>query len=51
MTGDSYPENSFELFAPVLDWLGAYLGDADALNDLTENVSYWRSTVGVSFRW
>ncbi len=25
--------------------------DLDALNDLTENVSFWRSTVGVSFRW
>jgi len=25
MTGDSYPENSFELFQPVLDWLAAFL--------------------------
>jgi len=25
--------------------------EADQLNDLTENVSFWRSTVGVSFRW
>lgn len=30
MTGDSYPENSFELFQPVLDWLAAYLGDGAA---------------------
>lgn len=30
MTGDSYPENSFELFQPVLDWLAAYLGEGDA---------------------
>jgi len=27
MTGDSYPENSFELFQPVLDWLDAYLAE------------------------
>lgn len=25
MRGDSYPENSFELFSPVLDWIDAYL--------------------------
>ncbi|WP_028454723.1 biofilm regulation phosphoprotein SiaC [Chitinilyticum litopenaei] len=24
--GDSYPENAFELFRPLLDWVGAYLG-------------------------
>lgn len=29
MTGDSYPENSFELFEPVLDWLAAYLGEGE----------------------
>lgn len=26
MRGDSYPENSFELFSPVLDWIERYLG-------------------------
>lgn len=25
MSGDSYPENSFELFQPVLDWIAAFL--------------------------
>jgi hypothetical protein len=25
--------------------------DPDRLNDLTENVNFWRSTVGISFRW
>lgn len=25
MRGDSYPENSYELFSPVLDWIDAYL--------------------------
>lgn len=27
MRGDSYPENSFEMFLPVLDWIEAYLRD------------------------
>lgn len=27
MSGDSYPENSFELFQPVLDWIAAFLAD------------------------
>ena len=25
MSGDSYPENSFELFQPILQWVGAFL--------------------------
>lgn len=25
MSGDSYPENSFELFQPLIDWVQAYL--------------------------
>lgn len=25
MRGDSYPENSFELFTPVLDWIEQYI--------------------------
>ena len=25
MRGDSYPENSFELFGPVIEWVEAYL--------------------------
>ena len=29
MRGDSYPENSFELFSPVLDWIEGYLRDTD----------------------
>ena len=28
MTGDSYPENSFELFQPLIDWVEAYLANA-----------------------
>lgn len=29
MRGDSYPENSFALFQPVLDWVQAYLEQTD----------------------
>ena len=29
MRGDSYPENSFELFSPVLDWIEDFLGDGE----------------------
>lgn len=28
MKGDSYPENSFEVFQPLIDWVEAYLGKA-----------------------
>lgn len=30
MGGDSYPENSFELFGPVLDWVETYLQQINA---------------------
>lgn len=29
MSGDSYPENAFEFFTPVLDWVRAYLEQND----------------------
>lgn len=28
MRGDSYPENSFELFQPLIDWVSAFLAQA-----------------------
>ncbi|MBZ9560037.1 MULTISPECIES: biofilm regulation phosphoprotein SiaC [Modicisalibacter] len=30
MQGDSYPENSYELFGQVIDWVDAYLADGPA---------------------
>lgn len=30
MTGDSYPENSYEFFGPLIEWLESYLDQADA---------------------
>jgi len=29
MRGDSYPENSFELFSPAMQWVEAYLREQD----------------------
>lgn len=29
MSGNSYPENSYEFFAPILDWVGRYLAETD----------------------
>ncbi|CDZ95715.1 MULTISPECIES: biofilm regulation phosphoprotein SiaC [Pseudomonadaceae] len=29
MQGDSYPENSFELFHPVFDWIERFLAEAE----------------------
>ena len=30
MSGDSYPENSFEFFAPIIAWVEEYLESAEA---------------------
>lgn len=30
LSGDSYPENSFELFGPVITWVENYLSETDA---------------------
>jgi len=30
MRGDSYPENSFEFFGPVIDWIERYLQESNA---------------------
>jgi hypothetical protein len=29
MAGDSYPENPFEFFQPIIDWVDAYLNEGD----------------------
>ncbi|WP_269530940.1 biofilm regulation phosphoprotein SiaC [Chitinimonas sp. BJYL2] len=29
IAGDSYPENSFELFGPVIDWVEHFLAETD----------------------
>ena len=40
MRGDSYPENSFELFAPLLAWIETYLRDTDAALKLDLHLLY-----------
>lgn len=30
LTGDSYPENSYEFFGPLIEWIESYLDQADA---------------------
>ncbi len=41
--GESYPENSFEFYAPVAGWLKEYLAGESTLN-LDINVSYLNSS-------
>ena len=40
MRGDSYPENSFGLFAPVMDWIEAYLRETDRTLTLNLHLLY-----------
>lgn len=40
MHGDSYPENSFELFAPVLAWTEQFLRDAAAALSVNLHLLY-----------
>lgn len=40
MRGDSYPENSFELFSPVIDWIEAFLADTDRQLTLNLHLLY-----------
>ena len=43
ISGESYPENSFEFYAPIGAWLKAYLAEEKVLN-LDINVSYLNSS-------
>ena len=40
MRGDSYPENSFELFGPVIEWVESYLLGASAPLNLELELLY-----------
>lgn len=35
MVGDSYPENSFEFFLPIITWVNRYLDETDTARSLT----------------
>lgn len=43
ISGESYPENSFEFYAPIYAWIKTYLDDATGLS-LEINVSYMNSS-------
>jgi hypothetical protein len=43
IAGESYPENSFDFYAPVLDWLAANLPSLTSLR-LEVSVSYMNSS-------
>jgi hypothetical protein len=38
--GDSYPENSFELFGPVIQWVDDYLSSTDRALAITLDLQY-----------
>ena len=38
--GESYPENSFEFYAPIISWLKQYLAEKDGPVTLSINLSY-----------
>lgn len=40
ISGDSYPENSFELFEPLLQWVESYLDQAECELKLKLNLLY-----------
>ena len=44
MQGDSYPENSFEFFGPVIDWIERYLKETDSALHLELRLVYMNTS-------
>jgi SiaC family regulatory phosphoprotein len=45
MTGKSYPENTFEFYQPVIDWLEVYFaGNAQAKTQVNLEIIYFNSS-------
>lgn len=44
LSGDSFPENSFEFFGPVIDWLEAYLASSDRPLQLELRLMYMNTS-------
>jgi hypothetical protein len=40
MQGDSYPENSYEMFSQVIDWISDYLASSDQPLDMQLQLLY-----------
>ncbi|MCP4751892.1 MAG: DUF1987 domain-containing protein, partial [Proteobacteria bacterium] len=47
--GKSYPENTFEFYRPVLDWLKTYLESVDAPLKVTFEILYFNSSTSQVF--
>ncbi len=47
--GKSYPENTFEFYRPVLDWLKTYLESEDAPLKVTFEILYFNSSTSQVF--
>ncbi|MDT8406228.1 MAG: biofilm regulation phosphoprotein SiaC [Methylococcales bacterium] len=44
MMGDSYPENSFEFFAPLIEWIEAFLETNTEALTLELNIAYMNTS-------
>jgi hypothetical protein len=44
MEGDSYPENSYEFFGPLIKWVESYLQQADAPLQLVLKIVYMNTS-------
>ena len=44
MQGDSYPENSFEFFGPIIDWIELFLQKSSALLRLEIRLVYMNTS-------
>ncbi len=44
IVGKSYPENTFEFYAPVMEWLGTYFGEGNKKLTLNMEITYFNSS-------
>ena len=44
IVGKSYPENTFEFYAPVMEWLGAYFEEGNKKLTLNMEITYFNSS-------
>ena len=44
IVGKSYPENTFEFYAPVMEWLSAYFEEGNKKLTLNMEVTYFNSS-------
>ena len=44
IVGKSYPENTFEFYAPVMEWLGTYFEEGNKKLTLNMEITYFNSS-------